>query len=492
MIVTAEEMRKCEDRAFKRGVTADELMEQAAAGIVAAIRRLFPSPGWCELHFGKGNNGGDVLAAGRQLRLLGWRVSLVAAFESDELGELPQQKLSELKKASNPDFEPLPQAPWLILDGLLGIGITGSVREPVASAIHEINCKRRRGAYVISADIPSGLNADTGEGAAVEADMTVTIGHVKKGLLADEAASFTGQIEVVELAELAMSFPQDQRVLTRNELAEFLPRRSLQVHKGTFGRIAVLAGSHGYTGAARLCSEAAVAAGGGLVTLFADQAIAASLTTSCLPEAMVRPTIDLREVLDGKYDVIAIGPGLGRERDEQIREVVAESPSAMVVDADALNAVASKPEILTATKAPRLLTPHPGEMQRLLAREQHSREGWAKSLARMSPQLTVLLKGARTVITNGRVSVYNSTGNPGMASGGMGDVLTGIAAAMIAQAGQPSRKEELLWSAALAAWLHGRAADIYAAHAAEEPVSASGIISQLPAAFADLRARPAG
>ena len=235
---------------------------------------------------------------------------------------------------------------------------------------------------------------------------------------------------------------------------------------------------------ARLCSAAAVKAGAGLVTLFVPPDIAPVLSSAVIPEVMVSPVADLREILHQKFDAVAIGPGIGRERDEMVRAFIAECPVPCVIDADALNAISPDPSCLKNNPAPRLLTPHPLEMERLFPQNSRIRRQWLEDFVAEYP-VTLLLKGARTLIgESGAPPAYNTTGHPGMATGGMGDVLTGVAAALLAQGKSP------LQSAKLAAWLCGHAAElaIRDGQASQESLTASDIITHLGPAFTNLRA----
>jgi NAD(P)H-hydrate epimerase len=273
-------------------------------------------------------------------------------------------------------------------------------------------------------------------------------------------------------------------VLQSTDLRSLIPPRGFDTHKGQCGRVAVVAGSQKYPGAARLCSTAAVKAGAGLVTLFVPPDIAPVLSSSVIPEVMVSPVADLREILHQKFDAVAIGPGIGRERDEMVRAFIAECPVPCVIDADALNAISPDPSCLKNNPAPRLLTPHPLEMERLFPQNSLIRRQWLEDFVAEYP-VTLLLKGARTLIGEcGAPPAYNTTGHPGMATGGMGDVLTGVAAALLAQGKSP------LQSAKLAAWLCGHAAElaIRDGHASQESLTASDIITHLGPAFTNLRA----
>jgi len=249
------------------------------------------------------------------------------------------------------------------------------------------------------------------------------------------------------------------------------------------GRVAIVAGSPGFSGAARLCSAAAVAGGAGLVTLFVKKDAYPILASAIIPEVMVRQVESYEEVLRDRWDAIAIGPGLSTRSADEILSVVRGANSPCVVDADALNVVSESPGILNGCAGPRLLTPHPGEMERLSPCRRRSRLQWMREFVHQYP-VTLLLKGARTIIGQAdRQAAYNTTGNPGMASGGMGDVLAGITAALLAQGLSPYE------SAMVGAWVCGRSAEIAVSASGEsqESLRASHVIQNAGRAFRDLR-----
>jgi NAD(P)H-hydrate epimerase len=324
----------------------------------------------------------------------------------------------------------------------------------------------------------------------VEADLTVTIGFPKAALLDDEAAAAVGRLAVVRLKELTRADGDTSKcLLAAPLLLPSLPRRPFDFHKGMAGRVALIAGSRGFLGAAILAASGALRAGAGLVTLCVKEDVYSIVAPMAPPEVMVRPIRKYREALEGTLDALAIGPGLGGGHDDDILEVISDASAPTVVDADALNALSRRGlDALRQGKAPRLLTPHPGEMARLA---EHF-PGWkplgrvdlARAFCREFPHATLLLKGARTVIASeGKPTSFNSTGTPGMASGGMGDVLTGVCAALAAQG------VDLHAAACLGAWLSGRAAEIAIATgtSSEESLGASDLLSHLGGAFQDLK-----
>jgi NAD(P)H-hydrate epimerase len=491
MIVTAQQMKAAEEAAFLEGATPAGLMEIAGEGIANCISQFYPDPCTAVVYCGKGHNGGDALVVGRHLQNRGWRVLVRLAAAESDLAELTRRQLHALQKAEV--IESLPTIfgqQFLLLDGLLGIGSTGVPRGTVADLIEEMNTLRRKqGGYTVAIDLPSGLDATDGvaKGVAVDtcvqANLTVTIGAVKSGLVADNATAEVGRLALVPLP--GVSFPQGDPFSVSNaqSLRAMLPTRNFDSFKGSYGRIGILAGSRGFLGAARLSSAAAVHAGGGLVTLYATPDSYELLAETCVPEVMVQRVDSYLEVMTERNDVLALGPGLGREHDHDLRRIIAESPLPCVVDADALNAISIDVSILSRCAGPRLLTPHPGEMERLVGQGGRSRREWASAFVELYP-VTLLLKGARTIIAQHDAPLaFNSTGNPGMGSGGMGDVLTGVCAALIGSNQSPRD------AAMLGAWLCGRAAEsaIFNGSDSQESLSATSVIDHLGAAFKSLR-----
>ena len=494
MILTCAAMKELEQRAFSEGLSADALMEDAGLQIARAVRQFFPGPGVCVAVFGKGNNGGDALVAARHLAAWGWDVRLLAAFPDAEWGPLPKAKFAaavRCRRAEIAELDSIVGESLVILDGLLGIGASGALREPLCAITRAINRKRAFGnAVVFALDIPTGLNGDTGaaDPACVVADHTLTIGFAKQGLVADSATNFVGRLSVLPLRDLSTRLDAsraDAIVATPEILRTLLPRRAADTHKGDCGRVGIIAGSRGYLGAAVLCAAACVRAGAGLVTLFAPPAIAEALAIKVPPEVMVRvlPTTD--ELLAMMFDVFAIGPGIGAHPAADVAALVRKIPQPVVLDADGLNAIARDLAVLADAAGERVLTPHPGEMERLAPGSGARSRREVVGLFIKKYPMTLLLKGARTLVgKSGEPASFNTTGTPGMAVGGMGDILTGVIAALIGQRVRPFD------AARLGAWLCGRAGEIAISHGgeSEESLTPSRMLDFLGAAFRDLRA----
>lgn len=490
MLVTCRQMQELEEKAFAQGVSAASLMEQAGIGIAAVVRQFFPKPGTLILYLGSGNNAGDALVAGRELQKNGWQVLARFSGEPEKMKPLPLghwQSLQGVTRLGTAPAGAMP-APLILLDGLLGIGTQGDLRPHLRTLSDEMNGLRHsHGATTVAMDIPSGLDGDTGKPGAgcVIADITVTVAAVKKGLVADAAVQHVGRLAVVPLPELDAFAPtsEDQaQALTPAYLRSLLPRRAFDFHKGQAGRVGILAGSRGFYGAAELVCRGALRAGAGLVTLIVKEDAYPVLAQRVPAEVMVKPVKDYREVLDMRFDALGIGPGLGFEHEAEYLSVIASSPVHAVIDADALTALARRGHDILDNCASRLLTPHPGEMARLMPDSGSlPRRVQAETWAHEDHGHTLLLKGSRTVIaTQGQTTLFNSTGHPGMATGGMGDVLTGVCTALIGQgiAIHPA--------AGLGAWLCGRAAELHAVSQSPESTLPSDVIDHLGTAWREL------
>jgi hydroxyethylthiazole kinase-like uncharacterized protein yjeF len=440
--VTAEQMRELDRRAIAAGTPSEELMERAGFAVAkAAIEFLKRRDSRSVLLFaGKGNNGGDALVAARHLQAAGCAPAVIRI--EDWPCELPEAAV--------------------IVDGLLGTGLKGEVREPYASAIKAINDSHRP---VVAIDVPSGLGTAT----CVRADVTVTMGLPKVDLLKNPDVA--GRIEVADIG-VGDDMETDVELITRRDVD--LPARKRSAHKGDFGHLLIVAGSESYTGAPVLAAHAAARAGAGLVTLAVPKDIYPIIAGKCPPEVMPRPLDDLPE-----HDALAIGPGLGQKPETQklIWRLLSTSAVPTVVDADALNALAQMPAAIKKLPGPLVLTPHPGEMARLIGHRVDDRWAVARQFAQEFGHVLVL-KGAGTVVTDKSGKLWvNSTGNPGMAKGGMGDALTGIIGALLAQKMTPleAAKAGVFWN--------GLAGDLAAEKCGERSMLATDLIEALGPAW---------
>lgn len=470
MVVSVAGMRAMEAAAVAGGIAEAVLMEEAGAGAAAVVRQFCQGAGVALIYAGKGHNAGDAFVLAGHLLDEGWRVEVRMVFPETMMRPLAVEKWAVLRGrvmrgvvGNDP-----PRGLTLIADGVLGTGAGGELSGGVREACDEMNRFREvTGAMVAALDVPTGLDAETGDVAAgaVRADLTIAFGFPKTGHCADGAESLCGRLAVVPLSGLEVREDGGMcpRVLTPEWMRTWLPGpRNFGMHKGEAGRVGLVAGSVGFTGAGQLTAVAAGQAGAGLVTLFTERRAWAVMAAACPPEIMVRPMDSCREVMGMKFDAIAVGPGLGGTPPPDLLTLVRDDLRPMVVDADALNAMASLPSgvPLWPAAGPRLLTPHPGEMERLLKRfapelSGKSRRDQAVGLAKLTGAV-VLLKGSRTCVAtaDGRVA-FNGSGHPAMARGGMGDVLTGMAAGLMAGGMEPFR------AACLGSWLIGAGAETW-------------------------------
>ena len=496
-LITPSEMRGLEARAVAAGITEETLMDEAGAGIAKYVREWLPQAGMLVVFAGKGHNAGDAFVAAEHLAKAGWQVQVRLAWPETELRPLAAQKLAAIREqVTLADLETMDVPagrPLLLMDGLLGIGAAGNLRGAAAAAVCMMNrLRQREHALTLAVDLPSGLGSDSGP---VTADVTLTLGFPKDVLFQDEAAASVGRLVCLPLTGL----PEVENALRRDVLVTAaglrrnLPERSyFAKHKGQSGRVGILAGSTGLTGAARLASTAAGLMGGGLVTLFCPRSVYEILAASCPPEVMVRSIASCQEVMDFPLDALGVGPGMGMVPVPMLARLLSHDPRPVVVDADALNVLAAGPALRRGKPffaGPRLLTPHPGELARLVNavvpdKAADPRRSQAQALAEKL-EVTLLAKSARSLVVEpGRKAAWNGTGHPLMARGGMGDVLTGFLTVFAAQ-GMP-----LYEAAALGSWLLGRGAELYhATTGCEEPGLATEVMRLAAGpAMAELRA----
>jgi NAD(P)H-hydrate epimerase len=449
-IYSTQQVRDLDDYAIERlGVPGYTLMKRAGEAALRIMRTRWPMAHDIVIVCGGGNNGGDGYVMGRFAHAAGLNVRVLAlvppaALNGDALRACNDLLASAGEGAVEPFSGEALATGELIVDAMLGTGLRGAVRPEVDAAIAAINAA---GKPVFALDIPSGLSSDTGQplGEVVRADATITFVGLKAGLFLGDGPEHCGQLFFDDLEVAAPATPAFVPRLTRileSEIAAALPRRARAAHKGSFGQVLVIGGAPGMAGAARLAGEAALRVGAGLVTVAAAPESAAAIVGG-RPELMVHAVPDavrLAPLLD-RADVVAIGPGLGRsDWARAMLEAALEWPGPLVVDADALNLVAAQ------SLPPRrnwILTPHPGEAARLLGADvttmavQSDRLGALERLVARYGGVCVL-KGAGTLVgTAGAPPAICERGNPGMAVPGMGDVLTGAIAGLLAQTSDP-------------------------------------------------------
>jgi hydroxyethylthiazole kinase-like uncharacterized protein yjeF len=501
-LLDAETMRGVDRWAIeRRGVPSLDLMERAGAGVARIVERLAPD-GAVAVVCGKGNNGGDGLVVARLLREAGRSVTVVGAAPPGEfagdarvnLERLPGEGPLELDGGDRARAEQALGEASVVVDALLGTGFEGEPRGTVGEAIELVNAAR---APVVSVDVPSGVDASTGvaSGAAVRAAVTATFHAGKPGLWIAPGKTHAGEVETVEIG-IPRGWPGETQIgLVAPGVFARLPRRERSSTKFTSGHVLIVGGSRGLTGAPRMAAHAAMRAGAGYVTAFVPASLQPILATAGPPELMTRGLPDdgdggliaagVQSVLDagGRGGALALGPGLGRSDGavEFARELARRAEVALVLDADGLNAHAGDLRELSVRSAPTVLTPHAGELGRLLGvgseeiereRLRHVREAAARARA------VVVLKGDDTLIAepSGRVAVSPGA-TPALATAGTGDVLSGVIAALLA-AGL-----DQFTAAAAGVALHAQAGrEAARRQGAAEGVLASDVIAALPAA----------
>jgi NAD(P)H-hydrate epimerase len=500
-------MRKLDRKAIEDfGISGLILMENAARGTVNAMCRHFPDllTKRVGILAGRGNNGGDAFVVARYLLNRGvvCQVYLLTAREEvkgdaaanlailnrmgAEITEIMNLEAWEAQRAKIAENE-------ILVDGILGTGVKG----PVKGFFHEIiDFVNSLGIPMVSIDIPSGLDADTGQvlGTCIHAFLTVTFGLAKRGLLVQPGANYCGKLVIVDIS---LPKPAIEAETIRDFLiegAEFLPfllPRNPDAHKGEFGHLLVLSGSPGKTGAAALVCQAAIRAGTGLVTLGIPESLNPIMEAK-LTEAMTEPLPEtkdhtlglsaLRRITElySRKNALAIGPGLSLhpETSRLIQRIVRSADLPAVIDADGLSALVGKIDSIKKNRENLIFTPHPGEMARLLGvrvpEVQQNRIEVARKFAQENG-LILVLKGARSIVAGPKGDIFiNPTGNAGMASGGMGDVLTGMVGGFLAQ-GFPS-----LVAAKLAVYLHGLVGDFVAHQKGERGMAAMDLIEEIP------------
>jgi NAD(P)H-hydrate epimerase len=513
LLVTAEEMRLLDRATIERGHASGELlMERAGAGVVEAMERRYgPTLGLRVLVLcGTGNNGGDGLVAARHLLARGAEVHIgvlgdhtrIRGEALAHLDRVTATGLTVTSIAGEDELERLVASrdEWdLALDALLGTGARGEPEGLLAAAVQVLRRLDDTGTHVIALDLPTGVDADTGGIArrAVRADLTVTFGCPKRGHFLYPGRAFVGALEVVDIGlatEALAATPIPVSLATAPEMAALLPARDPRAHKGSVGRVLVVGGSIGLTGAVALAARAALRAGAGYVQAAVPRSLndvlEVKLTeemTLPMPETVERTlALAALEPLLARAagaDVIALGSGLSRHREaaELARRLVAESDRPLVIDADGLNAFEDHTDALMRAPGARVLTPHLGEMGRLTGVDPATLEARRIDAAREWAQRwrsVVVLKGAPTVTASpqGHATV-NPTGNPGMATAGMGDVLTGTIAALIAQGLAPYD------AARLGVYAHGMAGDLAAGEKGQFGLTAGDALESLPLAL---------
>lgn len=501
--LSEQAMRRAEERVVaERGEPLRALMERAGTAVAEEVGRRFPD-GLVLVAAGGGNNGGDGWVAARLMRERGREVRVLAVADPGQLRGVAAAAFADARAAGVPfDFPPplgIDAAPQLaragvIVDALFGIGFRGDVREPYASFIREM---LDADAPVVAVDVPSGVEADTGivRQPYISAALTVTFSALKPGALLQPGRTAFGEIVVADVGvpEDLLAAEADVEVLDANDVSLLMPLPRPDDNKGSRGRVLLVAGSARYTGAAVLAATGALRMGAGYVTVASTQAVV-DVVHAALPSAIALPLASAEDGsldasaaeevcrLAASADALVIGPGLTPTPAiaASVRALLATGLPA-VVDADALNVLADDVSALS-RRAPTLVTPHPGELARLLGRSGAEVLGdrlcYAREMA--SRGMTCMLKAAGSVVCDGDRAAIVPAGNAGLAKAGSGDVLSGMLGTLLAQGLSPYE------AAVLGGWLHGRAADLAAEELTEVSLLPTDLPAFLPAAVAEL------
>ena len=507
LVLTSEGQREADRLAEAAGVPPDVLMESAgrSAAEILLERYQFKSP---LVLAGRGGNGGDALVVARVLAERGVDVSAIALCRREDLSSTTAAMARRLEEAAPGRLRFLAEGPGplqallpesdVVIDGLFGSGLDRPLAGREADAVRLVNAS---GVETAALDLPSGLPSDGGDllGDAIKADLTIAMEFLKPAHLFFPARSLCGEVDVARVAypaEILDRLSPVGRVLTRAGASSLLPERPPEGHKGTFGRVLVIAGSRGMSGAAILCAKGVLRAGAGLVTVACPASIQPIVATA-LPETLTLGLAEKEgsvaasagEGLAGPLtaaDVVVLGPGLGRTEAAAglVRVVLEASQCPLVLDADALFALASHLDWLPRAADRAVLTPHPGEMARLVGRPREEIETDRMETARRfakQHEVVLLLKGRPTVVGTPQAEAYlNETGNTGLAKGGSGDVLAGVIAGLLANGAGP------VDAALLGAYVHGLTADLLAREIAERAILPSDVLDALPLAFAEI------
>lgn len=488
------------------GIPGELLMDRAGLGVARAVEYIADLSGYSRLPVcifaGRGNNGGDAFVVARYLKEWGADVRVWVTCERNAVKGDARAHLIRLMAlgvdveefVTADDFEMLAKVGLdcgIVVDGLLGIGLEGPARGVAAAAIRCVNSLGTN-SPVVAIDVPSGLDADTGVavGDVVCADLTVTMAYPKVGLAMQEALEYVGTVDVVDIGVsplFAENIESRIDLIVAADLYGVCPARLRVSHKGTFGHVLLIGGSPGYAGSIALAAAAAVRSGCGLVSVLTSLEVA-SIVAGIVPEAMVHGVKDgayIQKMQDlPEFDAVLAGPGLttSSQTYELITALLDGDGAPLVLDADALNVFRGDGVKLSATSRPLVITPHPGEASRLLGCSvddiQADREFYVRELSGITGAVSVL-KGAGTLVSdidNVQCSI-NLTGNPGMATGGSGDVLSGLLTGLLGQ------KIDLYDAAKLAVYLHGCAGDEAAWSGSQAGMKAGDIINAIPMAF---------
>lgn len=510
-LVKSEEMQRMDAEAIDgMGIPSLKLMENAGRGIAESIIAdiaLDLNKARFAIFCGKGNNGGDGFVIGRHLSNAGYEVIFYTVASKKKLSKDSQINYEKAEKNNLEivlieDIEQLPEIleADFIIDAIFGTGFSGKPKDLSADIINYINNQPQE---IIAVDMPSGLNADNGqfEGEVVNADFTYTLAQPKYGLFVSPGREVSGEVEIVSIGipnEVIDKFESYNYLITHDHVSSVLPERKPDGHKGTFGKLFILAGSTGMTGAAVLTAESALRSGCGMTKIGCPKTVQPTIaqsiiesTTIPLPDVAKKGTLALRSLGEVRkiiedHQAVVIGPGLGRhhETKELVIRLLLGLTKPAIVDADGLNALVGELQVLEDTQAELIITPHPGEFKRLsgvdVPNNIHERIEVARKFA-IEHQTILVLKGSPTLVVNYDGKIYlNPTGNNGMATGGSGDVLSGIIGSLLVQGMEP------IEAAKCGVYIHGLAGDFAVGEIGERSLIASDMIDFLPDVFSIL------
>jgi len=534
-VITAEEMRQIDRETIEGcGIPGVVLMERAGLAVASKIKELYGRKKIIIVS-GSGNNGGDGLVVARNLHNEGWDVRV---FLTSRPEDLKGDALSQYKAAVKfgVDIQPIKGLLTnpsiithhsIIVDAILGTGLSKNVTGTLSEIISLLNKSKKP---IISVDIPSGISSDNGQvmGEAVKADYTVTFGLPKRGHLLYPGAEYSGKLFIEDIGfpeKLLRSEKFYVELLRKNDVTTLIPERRRYSHKGDYGHVLIVAGSRGKTGAALMAARACLRSGAGLVTIGVPESLSGIFQSRVTEEMTLilpdkgdgtlsgRASNLILDFLNESADLLAIGPGIGisAETNKLMKILIKNLSTPLIIDADGINSIKGERDIFLKAKAPIILTPHPGEMARLLSPltplgnpplppfRKGGRGGFEKGGITLTIQdiekdrintavffaketgTYIVLKGVPTIVAtpDGRAFI-NSTGNPGMATGGTGDVLTGMISGFLSQGVNP------LQASILGVYIHGLAGDIAASEKGQHPMIAADIIDKIPSAFYSL------
>jgi NAD(P)H-hydrate epimerase len=519
-VISAEQMRGLEGRAIAEcGISGESLMERAGRGVADSVSELARISGVARpkvlLAAGKGNNGGDAFVAARILVEQGIEVEVWLAGTSDQISGDAKTQMDKMSE-SGVRMRQMPlESDWdgisaidmhwdIVVDGLIGTGLKGAVKGLTASAIAFVNRASRR-SLVMAIDLPSGLNADIQEtvGEAVHADLTVTMGLPKHGLLTASGIECVGSLKVVDLG-ISPAFLQHLEcpleLIVAEEVGALFRRRPRNAHKGSFGHVLIIGGSAGRSGAIVMAAQAALRSGVGLVSVVTPRSVWSNVAAS-MKEAMVfageettsgvlTPDFWPDGVKDLKaFDAVLVGPGMGTQDECRlvVMDIIRRCKVPLVLDADALNVHKRRDRLIPTATCAVIMTPHPGELARFMAEDvagiQSDRLGACRRAVEAT-KATVVLKGAGTLVAaSGEKPAVNMTGNPGMAKGGSGDILAGIIVGLLGQGLAPFAASRA------GVYIQGRAGDRAALRLSQAGMLASDIIDDIPFVMRELCGR---